>query len=102
MATAFQQLVWGKLTKIPRGRVTTYGDLAAAVGKPGAARAVGTACGANPRLIEVPCHRVVSSTGEVGQYVKGNRAKIKLLESEGVEIKNGRVCDFRLRKHHWR
>lgn len=94
MATLFQQEVWAALRNIPRGRVSTYADVAQAVGRPRSARAVGSACAANPRLVEVPCHRVVASCGRVGQYAQGVDKKISLLQREGVEIENNRVCDF--------
>ena len=61
--TAFQQAVWAQLRKIPYGEVRTYGQLAAALGKPKASRAVGSACHRNPLCIVVPCHRVIASDG---------------------------------------
>jgi len=91
MATEFQQLVWDALKKIPKGKVVTYGELARAVGRPSAVRAVGTACGKNPRLVTVPCHRVVTSAGYVGQYAGGQKKKIALLQKEGVEVHKGNI-----------
>ena len=67
-----------------RGEVVRYGELAARVGKPGAARAVGTACATNPIPIVVPCHRVLPSTGGVGNYGGGVPRKVALLELEGA------------------
>lgn len=99
MATAFQQLVWQALEQIPKGQVTTYADIARYIGRPRAVRAVGTACGANPRLVTVPCHRVVTSGGLVGQYADGVDKKIALLEQEGVTIQNNKVVDFK-NKHY--
>ena len=82
-ATAFQRDVWDALCGIPYGETRTYGEVARAVGRPGAARAVGTACGVNPWPIVVPCHRVVASDGSLGGYSAGVRWKRFLLELEG-------------------
>jgi len=84
-----------ELTKqIPKGRVSTYGDIARALGNPGASRAVGNALNKNPHPVTVPCHRVVRSDGAVGGYVGGVKNKIELLESEGIRIQNGKVKYF--------
>jgi methylated-DNA-[protein]-cysteine S-methyltransferase len=80
--TAFQIRVWNELLKIPHGSVTTYGEIAARIGKPGAARAVGMACNRNPLLIVVPCHRVVGQDGSLTGYVAGTDKKRMLLELE--------------------
>jgi O-6-methylguanine DNA methyltransferase len=81
--------------KIPRGRVTTYGEIARAMGKPGASRAVGQALKRNPRPVEVPCHRVVRSDGSPGGYGgsgKGNvEKKILLLRKEGITVEKGKI-----------
>lgn len=84
--TDFQQRVWEELTKIPKGQVITYTELANRIGKPKAVRAVANACGANPYAPEVPCHRVVRSDGGMGGYSgEGGITKKKaLLKSEGV------------------
>ncbi len=97
MATPFQKKVWSALRRIPRGRVTTYGDLARAIRSPRAVRAVGTAVGANPDAPQVPCHRVVRSDGSVGQYAHGVRRKIALLRREGVTVTGSRIADFKRR-----
>ena len=77
---------------IPRGRVSTYGRIAAHLGVPGAARAVGTALGRNPFPIVIPCHRAVCSDGSLGGYRGGLPMKRTLLEMEGVEFSpNGKV-----------
>ena len=70
-------------TGVHRGQTVRYGELAARVGKPRAARAVGTACATNPIPIIVPCHRVLPSTGGVGSYGGGPPRKVQLLEIEG-------------------
>ena len=80
--TAFQEKVWGELRKIPLGQTRSYADIAAAVGVPGAVRAVGTANGSNPVSVLVPCHRVIRSDGTLGGYGGGLSNKVKLLGAE--------------------
>ncbi|WP_338438811.1 MGMT family protein [Synechococcus elongatus] len=80
--TAFQQKVWRSLLQIPRGSRTTYRDLATAIGKPSAARAVGNAVGKNPIAYLIPCHRVVRQSGELGGYRWGCDRKQQLLAWE--------------------
>jgi AraC family transcriptional regulator of adaptative response/methylated-DNA-[protein]-cysteine methyltransferase len=80
--TAFQQRVWRELTRIPRGETITYAELARRVGSPGAVRAVGSACGANPAAVIVPCHRVLRSDGALGGYRWGLERKALLLDRE--------------------
>jgi len=95
MATELQQKVWDALRLIPRGQVTTYGEIARYLGT-GAVRAVGTAVGQNPDAPEVPCHRVVLATGRLGQYSGGEgvATKAALLREEGVTIGDGKIADF--------
>ena len=81
--TPFQISVWRELLKIPYGRVKTYGEIAEKIGNSRAARAVGSAVGANPISIIVPCHRVVATNG-LGGYSCGIEIKRKLLRNEGV------------------
>ena len=83
LATDFQHDVWGALRKIPYGQVRTYGEVANAVDRPRAHRAVGNANHANPWPIVVPCHRVVASGG-LGGYSGGDHVKRYLLDLEGV------------------
>lgn len=85
--TAFQEAVWSELRKIPLGETRSYADIAAAVGQPGAVRAVGTANGSNPVSVIVPCHRVIRSDGSLGGYGGGLDNKKKLLSAEGVTIR---------------
>lgn len=80
--TAFQLRVWRRLLRIPYGTTRSYGELARAVGRPKAARAVGQACGANPVAIVVPCHRVVAAGGALGGYGGGLKLKRRLLDLE--------------------
>jgi len=80
--TAFQQAVWAALRAIPAGETRSYAAIAAAVGKPGAVRAVGSACGGNPLAVLVPCHRVLRSDGAPGGYAYGLPRKQALLRRE--------------------
>ena len=80
---------------IPSGRVTTYGEIARAIGNARSSRAVGSALNRNPRPIETPCHRVVKSDGTLGGYSRGIHEKTKLLQSEGILIKDDRILDFK-------
>ena len=84
--TPFQQRVWAALQTIPAGRTTTYAALAKQIGRPAAVRAVGTACGANPVAVLVPCHRVLRSDGGLGGYRWGLDRKIALLNKEQAAI----------------
>jgi len=95
MPTGFFDAAWKKMSQIPRGRVTTYGEIARALKKPGAGRAVGNACKANPNAPQVPCHRVVASNGSLGGYAGGLRKKIGLLKKEGVLTENGKITEFK-------
>lgn len=82
--TAFQEAIWQALRAIPLGETRSYAELAAAAGKPGAVRAAGSACGANPVSIVVPCHRVQRSDGTLGGYAYGIDRKVALRGREGV------------------
>ncbi|WP_329741219.1 methylated-DNA--[protein]-cysteine S-methyltransferase [Dyella sp. A6] len=81
-ATAFQWRVWDALTRIPAGQTRSYGDIAATIGKPGAARAVGNACGNNRLALIVPCHRVIREDGSPGGWRWGVQRKRQLLAHE--------------------
>ena len=74
------------MRKIPLGETRSYADIAAAVGQPGAVRAVGTANGSNPVAVLVPCHRVIRSDGTLGGYGGGIESKRKLLEAEAARV----------------
>jgi AraC family transcriptional regulator of adaptative response/methylated-DNA-[protein]-cysteine methyltransferase len=80
--TVFQRRVWDALRRIPRGETRTYAQLAREVGAPAAVRAVGSACGANPVALAVPCHRAVRTDGGLGGYAWGLPRKAKLLALE--------------------
>ncbi|MGY2733127.1 bifunctional DNA-binding transcriptional regulator/O6-methylguanine-DNA methyltransferase Ada [Sphingomonas sp. UYP23] len=83
--TAFQEAIWQALREIPLGETRSYSDLAAAAGNPKAVRAAGSACGANPVSIVVPCHRAQRSDGTLGGYAYGIDRKVALRDREGVE-----------------
>ncbi|MCW1427946.1 bifunctional transcriptional activator/DNA repair enzyme AdaA [Novosphingobium sp. JCM 18896] len=82
--TAFQEAVWQELRRIPKGETRSYAEIAAAIGKPGAVRAVGSANGANNVAVLIPCHRVIKSGGALGGYAYGEAIKRELLEREGA------------------
>tara|TARA_B100001093_G_C26806521_1_gene1005732 strand:+ start:943 stop:1230 length:288 start_codon:yes stop_codon:yes gene_type:complete len=86
--TNFQKKVWKEISRIPKGKVRTYKELAKLIGKPKSSRAVANACGRNPYPIKIPCHRVVRIDGGLGGYSGkgGIRTKKKLLKNEGVII----------------
>ncbi len=81
--TDFQKSVWKALLEIPYGQTSSYKQIANLIGNPKAVRAVGTACGNNPFLIIIPCHRIVKSDGSLGGFAYGSEIKKKLLKLEG-------------------
>lgn len=85
-ATDFQRHVYEELVRVPHGRLTTYGGLARALGRPEAAQAVGQAVGANPVPIVIPCHRVVAADGKLGGFSGGLPVKVALLAIENVQV----------------
>jgi AraC family transcriptional regulator of adaptative response/methylated-DNA-[protein]-cysteine methyltransferase len=89
--TAFQEAVWRELRKIPPGETRSYAQIAAAVGKPGAVRAAGSANGSNHVSVLIPCHRVVRSDGSLGGYAGGTERKRKLLEAETGSAPQGKL-----------
>ena len=84
--TNFQIKVWEALLRVPTGSVTTYGDLAGAIGQPKSRRAVGSAVARNPICFLIPCHRVIRSTGEFGQYASGPERKRAILAWEAARL----------------
>lgn len=84
--TEFQKRVWSALGKIPRGKTATYAEIARRAGRPKAVRAAGSAVGANPLCLVIPCHRVIGSDGSIGGFAFGTRIKRELLKREGVRI----------------
>jgi methylated-DNA-[protein]-cysteine S-methyltransferase len=87
--------VYDLLLKIPAGKVSTYGDLAKALGNPLASRQVGRILARNPNPIKVPCHRVVMSDGKIGGYFYGSDRKRELLEEEGISFTDEIVSNFK-------
>jgi methylated-DNA-[protein]-cysteine S-methyltransferase len=84
--TAFQQQVWQQLQRIPYGQTQSYGDLASAIGRRSASRAVGMANSRNPLSIVVPCHRVIGASGQLTGFAGGIETKSKLLKLEGAGL----------------
>ena len=90
--------VYDILLRIPEGRISTYGDIAAALGNPGASRAIGRILNKNPNPITVPCHRVVMSDGGIGGYAFGKDSKKRLLGKEGLSFDGDAMEDFAKRR----
>ena len=86
--------VYALLTEIPPGRVSTYGDIAKALGHPKASRLIGRIIANNPNPILVPCHRVVKSNGEIGGFMYGEQKKREILEEEGIIFQGTFVKNF--------
>lgn len=86
--TPFQLLVWEALLNIPAGTTTTYGTIAQQLGQPKASRAVGSAIGRNPVALLIPCHRVIPSTGGIGNYMWGSDRKEAILKWEKAKLNN--------------
>jgi methylated-DNA-[protein]-cysteine S-methyltransferase len=87
------QEIYNLLKKIPKGKVTTYGEIANKIGSK-AYRLVGQIIGKNPNAPTVPCHRVVKSDGKISGYAFGVDKKIALLKSEGIKIENDKIINF--------
>lgn len=91
-----EEKVYKKLLEVPKGKVTTYGELAKAIGLKNGQRAIGRIMNKNPYPVIVPCHRVIMSSGKVGGYAWGERVKTNMLAKEGVQIKNGKIADSKI------
>jgi methylated-DNA-[protein]-cysteine S-methyltransferase len=85
--------IYKKLLEVPKGKVTTYSELAKAVGLKNGQRAIGRIMNKNPYPVIVPCHRVIMSTGKVGGYAWGEEIKVQMLSREGIEIQKGKIVD---------
>ncbi len=85
--------VYEKLLQVPKGKVTTYSELAKAVGLKNGQRAIGRIMNKNPFPVIVPCHRVILSSGKIGGYAWGEKIKTNMLSKEGVKIKKGKILD---------
>ena len=93
--TAFEKNILRLVKEIPVGKVVTYKTLALALNRPRASRAVGNALHKNPELFKTPCHRVIKSSGLLGDYVLGPQKKVELLKREGVIVRRGRVINLK-------
>ena len=93
VGTKFQKIVWNLVANIPEGKVVTYQELAIKIGHPKSFRAVASACGKNPYIPEIPCHRVVRKDGRLGGYSAegGIKRKKYMLEKEGHKFNNDKI-----------
>lgn len=91
MKKSFNEKCYEVLKKVPKGKVTTYKEIAKAIKNPKSSRAVGNAMNKNPHAPIVPCHRVVKSDGSIGGFAFGPNKKILMLKSEGIIIEKGKV-----------
>ncbi|HSD04648.1 MAG TPA: MGMT family protein [Nitrosopumilaceae archaeon] len=89
-----EEKVYKKLLEVPPGKVTTYGELAKAVGLKNGQRVIGKIMNKNPYPVIVPCHRVVKSDGNVGGYAWGEKVKTNMLTKEGIKIKNRKIMSM--------
>ena len=89
-----EQRVYKKLTQVPPGKVTSYGELAKAVGLKNGQRVIGQIMKKNPYPVIIPCHRVVKSDGKIGGYAYGDKIKTNMLKKEGLAIKDGKILDW--------
>ena len=93
VGTKFQKMVWNSISTIPEGKVMTYQELAMKIGHPKSFRAVASACGKNPYVPEIPCHRVVRKDGGLGGYSAegGIKRKKYMLEKEGHKFNKDNI-----------
>jgi len=96
---SIEQKVYKKLTEVPQGKVTTYGELAKAVGLKNGQRVIGQIMKKNPYPAIIPCHRVVKSDGNIGGYAYGDEVKTNMLRKEGIKIQNGKILDWHKKFH---
>ena len=93
--------VYKKLLLVPKGKITTYGELSKAVGLKNGQRVIGMIMKKNPYPGIVPCHRVVKSDGKIGGYAYGEIVKSRMLANEGIKIKDGKIIDFDKEKFYF-
>ena len=86
--------IYKKLLEVPKGKITTYGELAKAVGFTNGQRAVGKIMNKNPYPVIIPCHRVVKADGKIGGYAFGEEIKEHMLKNEGIQIPAGTLLDW--------
>ncbi len=89
-----EEKIYKKLLDVPKGQITTYGELSKAVGLKNGQRVVGKIMNKNPYPVIIPCHIVVMSTGKIGGYAFGQDIKVKMLSDEGIEISNGKIINL--------
>ncbi|MDX1596289.1 MAG: MGMT family protein [Nitrosopumilaceae archaeon] len=94
---SIEKKIYKKLLEVPEGKITTYGELAKAVGLENGQRVIGNVMNKNPYPVIIPCHRVVKSDGKVGGYAYGSKVKSNMLAKEGLEIEDGKIIDFKKR-----
>jgi methylated-DNA-[protein]-cysteine S-methyltransferase len=86
--------VYKKLTEVPEGMVTSYSELAKAVGLKNGQRVIGQIMKKNPYPVIIPCHRVVKSDGKIGGFFYGDKIKTNMLKKEGIKIQDGKILDW--------
>jgi len=96
---SLEQQVYKKLTEVPQGKITTYGELAKAVGLKNGQRMIGQIMKKNPYPGIIPCHRVVKSDGKIGGYAYGGAVKTNMLRIEGIQVQNGKILDWHNKIH---
>ena len=98
---SLEKKIYRKLLEVPRGKITTYGQLAEAVGMKNGQRVVGQAMNKNPYPALIPCHRVVLSDGGIGGYAYGEEIKANMLAAEGVAVRDGKILDLEEKMHRF-
>jgi len=93
--------VYRKLLEVPKGKITTYGELAKAVGLKNGQRVIGRIMNKNPYPVIIPCHRVIKSDGKIGGYAYGGDVKSNMLAKEGITIDNGKIVDLENMMHRF-
>jgi len=96
-----EEKVYKKLLEVPKGKITTYGELAKGIGLKNGQRVIGKIMNKNPYPVIVPCHRVIKSDGKIGGYAWGEKVKAKMLLNEGIKIKNGKILDVEKSIHRF-
>jgi len=96
-----EEKVYKKLLEVPKGKITTYGELSKAIGLKNGQRVIGKIMNKNPYPVIVPCHRVIKSDGKIGGYAWGEKVKAKMLSNEGIKIKNGKILDVEKSIHRF-
>ena len=89
-----EEKVYKKLLEVPKGKITTYRELAKAIGLKNGQRMIGKIMNKNPYPVIIPCHRVIKSDGKIGGFAWGEKVKAKMLSNEGIKIGNGKILDM--------